>query len=169
MNRLAHTAKEEALKCFHGFVMGTEPNFEEMVALFPNWSKEEADGYWCAAFVYYCCRKAGYEIPVRPVECSCSLAGCGAWEEWALADQRIAYYRGNEKHFNPMPGDIVLFNRVFCNEEHDHIGIVVEVKEDDITVAEGNINNLSGMMQRPRDAHIRAYIRLPENFSYIKK
>lgn len=165
MNALAQTAKEEALKCYHGFVMGTEPNIDEMVALFPQWSIEEADGYWCAAFVYYCCVKAGYDIPARPMGCSCSLAGCGAWEEWAMADQRLAYH-GNTEHFNPEPGDIVLFDRVFIKEEHDHIGIVVDVRQDCIAVAEGNINNLSGILKRPRDERIRAFIRLPAHFSY---
>lgn len=166
MSNLADIAKIEAAKCFHGFVMKTEPNFQKITCLFPNFTNEEADGMWCAAFVYYCCSKAGFDIPIQPIGCSYNLAACGAWEHWAIADERIEYYSGNDKSFVPKQGDIVLYDRVFEDKEHDHIGIVVEVEESTITAAEGNINNLSGIIKRKREEHIRAYIRLPEKFSY---
>ncbi len=146
--------------------MKTEPNLQEIIAPFPKFTSEEADGKWCAAFVYYCCSKAGFNIPIKPMGCSYNLAGCGAWEAWAKTDERIEYYSGDDKNFAPKRGDIVLYNRVFDEKEHDHIGIVVEVEEGAITAAEGNINNLSGLIKRKRDEHIRAYIRIPENFSY---
>ena len=163
MNNLAEVAQQEACKFFHGKIMNTEPNIQEMVALFPKWSVEEADALWCAAFVLHCCKKAGIHIPHKPAACSLSLAACLAWEEWAKSDRRIAYMSGSAK---PEAGDIVIFDHVFCQSPHDHMGIVIEVKEDTLLVAEGNFNNVSCIVERKRDTHIRCYIRIPQNFRY---
>ena len=106
------------------------------------------------------------EIPIRPNECkTCHLAGCIAWEEFATGDPRIAYHKGGEG-FVPETGDIVLYDRVFENREHDHIGVVIETRENTILTAEGNIDNRSGIIERPIDGHIRAYIRIPDGFEY---
>jgi len=58
---------------------------------------------------------------------------------------------------------------VFNRKEHDHIGIIIENKDMSIIVAEGNINNVSGIIERKKDSHIRAYIRLPDNYVYPTK
>ncbi len=50
---LAETAKEMAQIPFHGAVDGMESNLAPIVQAFPTWSLREADGLWCAAFVYY--------------------------------------------------------------------------------------------------------------------
>ena len=164
--RLAEVAKAAAQIPFHGFGEGTESNLEPIVQLFPGWTLREADGLWCAAFVYYCCREAGFEIPIRPDECgTCRLGGCIAWEEFALGDTRIGYHKGGEG-FLPEEGDIVLYDRVFENREHDHIGIVLEKRADTILAAEGNLDNRSGLIERPVDEHIRAYIRIPDGYRY---
>ncbi len=165
-DELAKIARKEALKNYHGFVMGTEPTIYDIIKPFSEWTIEEADSNWCAAFVYHCCILAGFDIPVRPKECvSCVLAGCIAWEEWAMNDGRIAYHRADTS-YEPAGGDIVLFDNVFCNSEHDHIGIVLENNQSSIMVAEGNINNISGILERKKDSHIRAYISIPDNFVY---
>lgn len=162
MSKLADIAKSEAKKFFHGYVMQTESNLDEIIEPFPKWTKEEADGVWCAAFVYYCCSKAGYVFSIKPYESlSCNLAGCVAWEEWALCDARINYYK-EDGNYIPLPGDIVIYDYVFDNSEHDHMGIVVETEKEFLVVAEGNINNVSGVIRRKRDEHIRCYIRFPE-------
>lgn len=98
---------------------------------------------------------------------TCSLAGCGGWEEFALGDPRLEYHKPGDG-FHPGPGDIVLFDRVFCGEEHDHIGIVLEARDGALITAEGNTldDNISRIMRRPMDAHIRAYIRIPDGFRY---
>ena len=158
-------AKEAARKPFHGYVDGQGSNLGPLIAPFPGWTLKEADGLWCAAFVYYCCREAGFEIPIRPDGCSCRLAGCIAWEEWAIGDERIAYHRGTDG-FTPKPGDIVLYDRVFEGREHDHIGIVLEKRAHSILAAEGNLNNVSGVVERPLDEHIRGFIRLPDGYRY---
>ena len=163
MNRLAEVAKQEACKFFHGKIMGTESNIHEIVSLFPKWTVEEADAIWCAAFVLYCCKKAGMCIPYKPTECSFSLAACPAWEQWAKADHRITYMLPSDE---PQSGDIVIFDNVFCDSPHDHMGIVIEVKADILVVAEGNFNNVSCVVERKRDRHIRCYIRIPSDFRY---
>ncbi|MCL2528598.1 MAG: CHAP domain-containing protein, partial [Defluviitaleaceae bacterium] len=149
----------------HGAVMQMEPNIWPIVKLFPRFTLEEADGMWCAAFVYYCCKKAGFIIPTRPNECTASLAGCLQWEEWAMGDNRVEYFKASDD-FAPEAGDIVLFDNVFIGREHDHIGIVIEDKGTAIVVAEGNINNVSGVVERKKDTYVRGYIRIPDNYEY---
>ena len=163
---LAEVAKRLALLPFHGAVSGQESNLAPIIQPFPKWTLEEADGLWCAAFVFYCCGEAGFGIPYRPDECrSCNLAGCLGWEEFAVSDQRIVYHKGTED-FVPEAGDIVIYDRVFENKEHDHIGIVLEKREHTLLAAEGNVDNLSGIIERPIDEHIRAYIRIPDGYRY---
>jgi len=89
MNKhLADIAKTEACKFFHGNVMGVPTNLHPISDLFPyseTWNVNSWDGVWCAAFVYWCCINAGYELPVRyeNESVSCNFAGCIAWEQWA--------------------------------------------------------------------------------------
>ena len=99
-------------------------------------------------------------------ECkTCHLAACPGWEEFATGDYRIEYHKGSEA-FVPEAGDIVIYDRVFENKEHDHIGIILEKRENTILSAEGNVNNISGIMERSIDEHIRAYIRIPDGYRY---
>lgn len=165
-NKLAAIARAEAEKPYNGKLKCCAPNIQDIVAPFPKWSVDEADGLWCAAFVYRCVIMAGFHIPVRPKGSSCSLAGCIAWEEWAQTDSRIEYRNANDHTFQPAPGDIVLFDRVFNNTDHDHIGIVLENHDDHIITAEGNVDNVSRILERKKDSHIRAYLRIPDRFSY---
>lgn len=164
--KLARIAREKALTPFHGYIPGEASNLEPIIRFFPTWSLKEADGLWCAAFVYFCCVEAGFDIPYRPRECvTCHLAGCVAWEEFAACDRRIAYHKGTEA-FAPEAGDIVLYDRVFNNQEHDHMGIVLQQLPHAILAAEGNVKNVSGLIRRPLDGHIRAFIRLPDGYQY---
>ena len=169
--KLAEIAKEKALMPFHGYLDDKESNIEPIVRHFPKWNIQDADRLWCAAFVYYCCIEAGFQIPYSPDECvTCSLAGCGGWEEFALGDSRIEYHKRSE-NFDPDVGDIVIYDRVFINQEHDHIGIILEVNGDAIVVAEGNTynDNISRVIERKLDDHIRAYIRIPNGYRYQRE
>ncbi len=164
--KLANIAREKAQIPFHGYIKKQESNLEPIIRFFPNWNLLEADGVWCAAFVYYCCREAGFDIPYRPNTCqTCHLAGCIGWEEFAINDPQIEYHKRTE-NFIPDAGDIVIYDRVFINQEHDHIGIVLQKLENTIVVAEGNIDNISGIIERSTDEHIRAYIRIPDDYKY---
>lgn len=166
--RLVDIAYKKAQMPFHGYIDGNLSNIQPIIEYFPKWNIKDADKLWCAAFVYYCCVEAGFEIPYSPNECvTCSLAGCGGWEEFAIKNNQIEYHK-KDTDFSPKPGDIVIYDNLFCNQEHDHIGIIVEVKETTIIVAEGNIphSNQSGIIERTMDNHIRAYIRIPDGYRY---
>ena len=163
---LAKVAREMALAPFHGAIDGLASNLAPIVRAFPTWSVKEADGLWCAAFVLYCCKEAGFEIPYRPKECrTCHLAACLGWEEFAINDRRIEYHKGTGP-FAPDAGDIVIYDRVFENNEHDHMGIVLEKREHTLLAAEGNVGNASEIIERLIDEHIRAYIRIPDGYQY---
>lgn len=98
-NKLADVAREEAERPYNGKSDNCASNIQDIAALFPQWSVEEANGLWCAAFVYHCVILAGFKIPVRPKESSCSLAGCAAWEEWAQATAALSIIVGMTKLF----------------------------------------------------------------------
>ena len=85
-----------------------------------------------------------------------------------MGDSRIAYQPGENTGF-PKAGDIVLYDRVFCNQPHDHMGIIVQKMDKMLIVAEGNVQNQSGIIHRPLDAHIRAFIRLPDGYRYEQR
>ena len=80
-----------------------------------------------------------------------------------MADNRIGL---RPRTCVPTPGDIVLFDKVFENKAHDHIGIVLENQENSIITPEGNLNDVSGIVERHKDSHIRGYISLPDGFEY---
>ncbi len=164
---LAAIAEELAHKPFHGSIMRLKPNIQPLVDHFPRGRLEEFDGKWCAAFVYHCCVLAGFDIPPRyPPPVSCSFAGVLAWIEWAkLSAHRFYFSRSSA--IQPERGDLVVFDDVFIHQPHDHIGIVLAVDRDSLSVAEGNVNNLSTVLRRERNRHIRGYIRIPNDYQYV--
>ncbi|MDF2821850.1 MAG: hypothetical protein K0R15_2297 [Clostridiales bacterium] len=160
--RLANIAQVEAQKFYHGFVMKTEPYIEPITRLFPDNKENKWDNHWCAEFIYFCCKQAGYDLPVRyPDErVTSDFSASLAWEQWAQLPSNNCWHCTKEVGFAPERGDIVIYDKVFKNKEHDHIGIVLEVKENSIITAEGNINNVSGIIERKLDKHIRGFIRM---------
>lgn len=162
--KLAAIASAEAHRGFHGNAMGLASNLQPIARLFPvtdDWTLDKWDNCWCAAFVYYCCRLAGVKLPVRypDARVTSSFAACSAWEQWArLPDVR----RCHSRYETPRAGDIVLYDRVFENGAHDHMGVVVAVNEGCIRVAEGNFNNVSCVVTRPVDEHVRCFIRMAD-------
>jgi hypothetical protein len=46
------------------------------------------------------------------------------------------------------------------------MGIVLQSTGNTILAVEGNLNNVSGIIERPKDEHIRAYIRIPDGYKY---
>ncbi|MTI70557.1 MAG: CHAP domain-containing protein [Firmicutes bacterium] len=169
--KLGIIAEREATKCFHGKVMTAESNLHPITELYEPWSVDSLDNVWCAAFVYYCCLKAGFNLPVKyPDErVSFNFAGCGGWLDWASLPEVNFFYSREDLNFTPERGDLVIYDYVFCDKEHDHIGIVIENYNNSIRVAEGNINNVSGVMIREKNNHIRGYIRIPEEYMYVSE
>ncbi|HKM05199.1 MAG TPA: CHAP domain-containing protein [Lachnospiraceae bacterium] len=163
MNRkLAEAARLEAISCFHGNVMGTKANLEPIISSFPIRDMRKWDNRWCAAFVYYCCIKAGIELPIKHPDqaVSCNFSGCIAWKQWAQLPDYDFWHEGDEIDFVPEPGDIIMFDYVLEGMILDHMGIILENNDHVILVAEGNFNNVSAIVQRNKDKHIRGFIRL---------
>ena len=50
--------------------------------------------------------------------------------------------------------------------QYDHTGVGPQSTSNTIIAAEGNLNNVSGVIERPMDEHIRAYIRIPDGCGY---
>ena len=167
--KLAELGKYYALKPFHGYVMSLKPNIQPITDLFPPWPLNKWDSKWCAAFVYFCCRKAGLNLPVRhpSPKVTCNFAGCGAWLQWSILEG--FFFKRFDNSFSPSPGDIVLYDGVFENKPHDHIGIILRSTKQTIITAEGNVNNVSMIIKRPINNHIRGYIRIKENYCFKKE
>lgn len=157
MNRktLAEIAKKYATQTLHGNVMGLSSNLEPVVLNFPGWTLDQWDNKWCAAFVYFCVQETGFSLEAKNEDYH--FAGCESWDRWGQNSDRAQYIRDINVG---QVGDIILFDHVFQNDFHDHIGIVIECYEDHYIVAEGNIGNVSGIVKRKKDAHIRCFIRI---------
>ena len=70
------------------------------------------------------------------------------------------FVRINDKSFLAEPGDLILVDSVFEGVLQDRIGIILEDREDYVLVAEGNFNNISAIVTRKKDNHIRAVIHM---------
>jgi hypothetical protein len=119
---------------------------------------------WCCAFVYYCCLRAGFRFPPKPVESfRYTLAAVPAWHSWAVVE---GFFEGVASA--PQIGDIALYNRVFDGQPLDHIGIVVETRPGGVLSAEGNNANRAGLFEREFSV-IEGYVRLPECLPQISQ
>ena len=75
---------------------------------------------WDAAFVAYCCREVGIDIPDKPNGFWASMALVESWVYWA--EQKGYWYDRNST--KPKKGDIVTFDWPGVRSKFNHIGIV---------------------------------------------
>lgn len=149
------------------------PQIEKYLAVFREAMNKNAEtdkysnvgiGYdWCTAFVYYCCRKAGFEIPAKPIiDFRWTLAAVRTWYEWAILPENSFWHDREENGFSPSKGDLVIFDQLLSHKEFDHMGVVIDYVEgnDYFTAAEGNVERSTGLFCRKIDSHIRGYIRI---------
>ncbi|EDX82829.1 Putative peptidoglycan binding domain protein [Synechococcus sp. PCC 7335] len=111
---------------------------------------------WCGAFVYYCCREVGIQVPIQPNEFWATMALVESWKFWA---RRKGYWFPKEG-FIPKRGDILTFDwdgDRFSN----HIGIVRNYTRGSnvIGTSEGNKANRSGNFDRDL-RHVEGFIRI---------
>jgi hypothetical protein len=94
---------------------------------------------WCAAFVRYCARQAGYAVPDIPPGHSSTMALVEMWKAWGKDNGW--WYPGVSVQL--LRGDIVCFEWSDGDASLDHIGIVrnYSVASTMIETAEGNRNN----------------------------
>lgn len=123
---------------------------------------------WCAAFVYHCCRQAGFILPIRYPNGIHRLAGVGAWLEWAQLPETGFFHHDEQDGFTPQRGDIVIYDKLLSDHSHDHIGIVLACDEKEILVAEGNRDNenYSCIFHRDRKHRVLGYIRIDNRYQY---
>ena len=90
---------------------------------------------WCAAFVTWCCRQAGYAIPDQPTGYSATVALVDAWRFWGKQQGYIV----DHSAANLRSGDILLYEWFDGDRDLDHIGVFLRLRSDgNIEAAEGN-------------------------------
>jgi hypothetical protein len=101
---------------------------------------------WCAAFVTWCCREVGIEIPDAPEGFWATMAFVGSWKFWA---QKKGYWHPRSG-ITPRRGDILVFEWFDGGVGLDHIGIVsgYTVGEPVVHTYEGNCGNRTASKTR---------------------
>lgn len=111
---------------------------------------------WCATFVSAIAIECGL-TDIMPVECGCAYMialykKLGRWQE--------------DEHYTPKPGDVIFYDwqdgANFAATDNkgspDHVGIVVSVSGDIVTVIEGNKDDAVGTRTVKRNGrYIRGY------------
>lgn len=115
---------------------------------------------WCAAFITYCARQAGFAIPDRPKGHGATMALAEMWRAWAK-DQGCWYQKGTTI---PQRGDIVCLEWFDGDTSVDHIAIVRQGPANGTTIqtAEGNRNNRAVNGTRSMD-NVVGIVRLRED------
>lgn len=152
----------------------TDRDYLEIIRYYPEQTAfDELKNGWCAAFVYHCAVLAGLRLPIRfePLYIS-RFAGVRAWYEWG---EKNSFCFKEENGMLPERGDIVIYDNIIPAENkpsltpwHDHIGVVLSVKEDVLLVAEGNVDNknVSGIVTRSRYQNVGYFLRIPDKYSF---
>ncbi|MBD2526664.1 peptidoglycan-binding protein [Nostoc sp. FACHB-133] len=111
---------------------------------------------WCAAFVTYCCRNVGAEIPDIPEGFWASMALVESWKYWA----KKKGYWNPKGSVTPRRGDILVFDWE-GDSTLNHIGIVRGYTPENsvIQTSEGNKSNKSGNFTRSM-ATVAGFIRI---------
>ncbi|MBA4749343.1 MAG: CHAP domain-containing protein [Alphaproteobacteria bacterium] len=111
---------------------------------------------WCAAFVYYILTTAGYPLKIRPFKDKKGTFGLvGIWADWARAQGTLRH-----RSYEPVSGDLVIYNKLVSGQELNHIGIVLESTHDSLVTAEGNVENKTGIFKRRKNETIAWYINI---------
>ena len=83
---------------------------------------------WCAWFVSWVYREAGYEFKGAPAGADGNISGVPRLADWFRQHGTYFDSSGSDK---PQPGDVIMYNG-------GHTGIVVKVNGDNIETVEGN-------------------------------
>lgn len=122
---------------------------------------------WCAAFVTWCLEESGVEVPLNmPSKFGYTSALVEAWQQWAIDK---GYYLANHSGFQPLRGDIVLFDWSNPSDPdydwEDHIGFFSHESNGVLICLEGNHRDRTAIVKR-YPSQVQGYIRLPETFSF---
>jgi hypothetical protein len=91
---------------------------------------------WCSAYVTWVCMEARKELSLTWRDLNLYVGGAAnAWKAWANEEGWPIYSKNEEAK----PGDLILFD--FRQDgAADHIGVVIEDKDNFIVTVEGNTN-----------------------------
>lgn len=112
---------------------------------------------WCAAFVTWCCREAGIQIPDVPEGFWATMALVESWKHWA---KKKGYWHPKGSII-PKRGDILVFEWFDGDSQLDHIGIVRGYTPGSsvIQTSEGNKANKTGNFIR-EVSNVPGFIRI---------
>ena len=113
---------------------------------------------WCAAFVTWCSRQAGFVIPDQPAGSSSTMALVDTWNLWGDQQGCLVEHTAVDLKM----GDIVLYRWQADTIKLDHIGIFLKsLPNREIEAAEGNVNNTTGITRRKLKS-VAFVLRLPD-------
>lgn len=78
---------------------------------------------WCAVFVWWCCKKAGVQLPIKTASCGTLMASAKTHQMWVTSGFK--------------PGDIVIYDFP-KGADTDHCGIVETAGGASVVSIEGN-------------------------------
>lgn len=84
---------------------------------------------WCAAYIWFCCKHANVELPVKTASCSALMNAAKTKGMWVT------------KNFKP--GDIAIYDFTGKKSNASHCGIIESVSANKVTAIEGN-TSISG-------------------------
>jgi hypothetical protein len=160
--KLANLAQKEAAKGLRW----TGPNCEAEKYLEPLRKPMQDIGHigaapvfynWCAAFVTWCCREVGAQIPDIPEGFWATMALVESWKFWA---QKKGYWFPRDS-ITPRRGDILVFEWFDGDLTLDHIGIVSGYTAGNsvIQTYEGNSGNQTANRTRQM-SNVPGFIRI---------
>jgi len=126
---------------------------------------------WCGATVHwqlneYLFKPQGKEFPIKFKKDTYTFALVEEWQLWA---KELEFHKPNDGSYEARPGDICIFdwNRKSLHEPDtdwdDHIGVVIKNNGSTFTTAEGNVNNRTGIFERPNFL-IESFVVIPEGW-----
>ncbi|MCD4828469.1 MAG: CHAP domain-containing protein [Candidatus Cloacimonetes bacterium] len=135
--------------------------------------EDNAVGFaWCGAFAHWCCRAAGFDLPLQPQEQSPTFALVSAWRQWAVLGDGASWFAPED--FSPQRGDLVVYRHLSHPLRDDcHLGVVVGISPSGKTLysAEGNVvfgrygegRRTQIKRRRRHGQRVMGFIRLHEN------
>lgn len=107
-----------------------------------RYTMKPRDAY-CAAFVSWCCERAGLALEHEN--------GVGiSYVPWLVEYAQVRdLFDTPQERYQPLVGDVVCYSE--RGERPDHTGIVVEVHQDHYISVEGNYNNGVSLRKMPLD------------------
>lgn len=110
------------------------------------------DAAWCAMFISWCARQAQIPRYILNSAARAMTDGLNGTMDYCF---HIQYY--NKDYYTPKTGDLIFFNDGI-QYNWSHVGLVVEVTEDEVITVEGNKLNAVRMGRYPLDHEtIRGY------------